>query len=188
MVTNTPAPSFLHDPSTRGSSRPSPPAVPCEPILFKSFDYVAKQSARICGGNSVLRLASQSNLSYGNNHREDECLPVSFLTSTELITVVVPYLKYFLAMQNTSNVHPIVLHPNIQKHVTTMMGKVTVDSNSGDADSVDDHKASVLIGRHRSNVARKQSEETLLNERHDSHATDKDTWNFDDDDLEEFSD
>mmetsp|Transcript_9208 Transcript_9208/g.17203 ORF Transcript_9208/g.17203 Transcript_9208/m.17203 type:complete len:279 (+) Transcript_9208:1130-1966(+) len=107
---------------------------------FQSFDYVLKQSSRLSNDGN-----SNNTSIMGAVRDEEKSLPVSFLTSTELITVVIPYLKCLLAMQSSSQQHPISLHPGIRKHISAMMGSVPPEDDVNDTS--DSRKSSVLIGR-----------------------------------------
>lgn len=127
---------------------------------LQSFDYVVKQAARV-KSSSNCRLLSVKGAGLGvctsqtgqravleaEGEAEEGCLPVSFLSSTELITVMVPYLKCLLAMHNQQQhsqqgSSSVLMHPGIQKHVSALMGALPAE------DDLQKEKESVLIGRH----------------------------------------
>jgi hypothetical protein len=127
-----------------------------------------------------------------------KCLPVSFLSSTELITVMVPYLKCLLSMQKQKQgppLHSTLMHPAIQKHVSVMMGALPV----ADKEEAESDKPHVLIGRHRQRILKgippsKTSNEQKHRSQHQhksisgiNAANDSNVWPLDDD-LEEYSD
>ena len=140
----------------------------------QSFDYVVKQVARTHGASNYADSSGKTRAGMGTAQgsqynvpeaaaEEDDggCLPVSFLSSSELITVVVPYLKCLLAMYNAQrNVHhsqqqqlqyspppaAVLLHPGIQKHISALMGALPAEDELESDEN--NEKESVLIGRH----------------------------------------
>lgn len=134
-------------------SRTAPAA---SPVSVQPFDYVAKQVARSQGcsnsstdlrkrGPGANKVSNSSGTVEEQEQEQEGCLPVSFLSSTELITVVVPYLKCLLAMNNQPSLSSFLMHPDVQRHITALMGvRPVVEHRAGKA-SCD--KPSVLLGR-----------------------------------------
>jgi hypothetical protein len=124
---------------------------------LQSFDYVVKQAARASGESNTAGPLAGRKTGFLEEEREEEkveeeegCLPVSFLSSSELLTVVVPYLKCFLAMRNQRQ-HPqgspsLLMHPGVQKHVTALMGALPVEEEESTGTG-GGAKPSVLLGR-----------------------------------------
>lgn len=158
-----------------------PPFVPDK--ASRSFDFVVKQSACASGGfNHRPPLLKDAGRVLPDNVVDDGgCLPVSFLSSTELLTVVVPYLKCLLAMQPSPQQHSALMHPGVRKHISAMMGTLTDDSEV--TLDVKSKPQSLLLGRRQSGFAMKGVDNPNSN----VFSLQNDEWNLEEE-LEEFPD
>ena len=174
-------------PQQNNNGRPHSRKRSSDPNSF-SFDYVT-QSLCMTGG-----IKPPSNPAIVNEHlhcqEHNACLPVSFLSTTELIAVVVPYLKFFLAMSSEQCESSLPkssppLHPWIKQRVAAFMNNLTEEAG---VEATDRHAVIRIGNRHEIDFRRGDvGSVTPMTTSNVSDPLEATEWGLNED-LEEFSD